>query len=395
MPDGPNLSRFERIGWELWLAPAVAAAVWGVLVARAGGDVVLARSLVFVGGPVVLLAGLFERLGSYLHAPQRRTLLPLPLPPRAHFAAAARPHRIGMLLCAGLGTAALSVALLADLGRAAVPAPTIALVLGDWLWLVVMATLTEPAIAAASAWFGRRFEEDTPARLLQRQAGGGWTLPEAVVHLYAPALGVGTAALLAMPGQLTLDRIADAGANAAALRAVSPGLWTASLAPVAIALGLRLWARPGYATGMFEATAWLHQAMRTLAGPPVPEPAPAFIARMRQPALRLWALQLWRVTPIPSVRMWGLLIAGAWIGWAGALGLPGAAVLGALIALWLVPAVRVATLRPGRAAYLAALPLGPAERAGVCRSAAVLLAMPVVLAVALAAGGTVLQGGAP
>ncbi|MBL4685238.1 MAG: hypothetical protein JKY37_11655, partial [Nannocystaceae bacterium] len=140
-----------------------------------------------------MLAGLFERLGSYLHAPQRRTLLPLPLPPGLHFAAATRPHRVGMLASAALGSVALGIAASADLLPAGASGTTVALLVADWGWLVLLAALTEPAIAAASAWLGRRFEEDSAARRLQLQAGGGWTLPEAVVHLYAPALGVGLA----------------------------------------------------------------------------------------------------------------------------------------------------------------------------------------------------------
>lgn len=389
-PSTPSIARFERLGWELWLAPSVAAAVWGVLVARADGDLALARSLVFIGGPLVLLAGLFERTGSYLHAPHRQQLLPLPLPPAQHFAAAARPHRVGLLASAALGTAALGLALAADLGRTA-PTPTVLLLLVDWLWLVAIAALTEPAIAGAAAWLGRRFDEDTPVRRLQRSVGGGWTLPEAVVHLYAPAVGIGAAALLAMPAQLTCDRLADAMATGAGVEVVTSAAWGATLSGLVGAVALRMWAQRGYAAGMFEATAWLAQATRTLAGPPVPEPAPRWIAGISDPALRLWLLQLWRVTPVPGLRIGALVGVGAWLGVAGAIGVPHVAVLLALTALWLVPAIRVAQLRPRRAALLGALPLPEAARQGRCPAAAWVLAAPPVVALALALTGAALS----
>lgn len=382
---GASLTRFERRGWELWLAPAVASAVWGALIAQADGHLVLARSLVFVGGPLVLLSGLFERLGSYLHAPQRHRLLPLPLHPDLHFRAAQIPHRAGMLASAALGTAAVVLAGIVDLVPAGIDHAAVALLVADWLWLVVLSVLTEPAIAAAAAWLGRRFDDDAPARRLQLQAGGGWTLPEAVVHLYAPALGIGLAALLAMPGQLTLDRLGD-GAPA------SSGLWLASALPLLVALALRLWARRGYAVGMFEATAWLHQAIRTLAGPPIPDPAPRWIERLADPMLRLWALQLWRVTPVPGLRLWALLLVGGWIGVTGKLGLVQVAILVALVALWLVPAVRVAQLRRGREAFASALPLPSTARTGSCPRAAWILAIPPVLALSAAVTGAFVFG---
>lgn len=382
---GPSLARFERRGWELWLAPAVAAAVWGALIAQAGGHIGLARSLVFLGGPLVLLSGLFERLASYLHSPQRHRLLPLPLHPDLHFAAARGPHRAGLLASAVLGTGAVVLGAAADLVPAGVDTTAVALLVADWLWLVVLSTLTEPAIAAAASWLGRRFEDDTSARRLQLYAGGGWTLPEAVVHLYAPALGIGVAALLAMPGQLTLDRIGDGDG-------APSGLIIASVLPLVVALGLRGWARRGYAVGMFEATAWLHQAIRSLAGPPIPEPAPRWVARLTDPMLKLWALQLWRVTPVPGLRLWTLLLVGGWIGVTGKLGLVQVAILAALVALWLVPAVRVARLRPGRQAFASAMPLPAPARTGACPRATWILAVPPVVALFAAVAGAFVFG---
>ena len=144
---------------------------------------------------------------------------------------------------------------------------------------------------------------------------------------------------------------------------------------------------------MFEATAWLHQAIRSLAGPPIPDPAPRWVERLADPMLRLWALQLWRVTPVPGLRLWALLIVGGWIGVSGKLGLVQVAVLVALVALWLVPAVRVAQLRRGRRALVAsALPLPTTARSGACPRAAWILAIPPVLAVTAAVSGAFVFG---
>ena len=76
------------------------------------------------------------------------------------------------------------------------------------------------------------------------------------MHLYAPALGLGLAVLLAMPGQLGL-----AAAQTQGPRAAHAGLL---LAPLVVALAVR-WAAPrSYAGGFFAAVAWLAEAMRSL-----------------------------------------------------------------------------------------------------------------------------------
>ena len=97
------------------------------------------------------------------------------------------------------------------------------------------------------------------------------------MHLYAPALGLGLATLLAMPGQLALALLA-AGQAFAWLHA---GLL---LAPLAIAGLVRVAAPRVYGLGFFEAVAWLAEATRSLAGPPAPPPRPAWVGRLRSPA---------------------------------------------------------------------------------------------------------------
>ena len=71
------------------------------------------------------------------------------------------------------------------------------------------------ALAARDALVQSQQGSLTALVAVYRALGGGWTIPEAVVHLYAPALGVGLVALLAMPGQLWLDRRVDGRARGA------------------------------------------------------------------------------------------------------------------------------------------------------------------------------------
>src|SRR5690606_24229808 len=194
-----------RLPTAWWLSPAIAAAAWwGVMTAVADQPLATQRSLVFLGGPLLLLAGLHARLFGYLHAPDRARWLPLPIVPERHFAAAIASHRPAFWLTAALGVAALLLS-----GPAIAPRIDLAL---EFVWLVIFAAALEPFVAGLSAELGRRFPEDSRAHDLQRSLGGGWTTAEAVVHLYAPAFGLGLAVLLAMPGQLSWEHHVDHGA---------------------------------------------------------------------------------------------------------------------------------------------------------------------------------------
>jgi hypothetical protein len=365
-----TLRRFHPYGFELWLVPALVAAMGCATLASAGADLVLLQGLVFVGGPLLLLAGLHPRLEGYLHARARHSLLPLPLPPTSSWAAARGPHLRGLAWTGVLGLAAVAGG---ALGAGLRGWPVIDLV-GDFLWLWLVAVGLEPVVPALGAWLGRRFAAGRPERRWQERLGGGWTIPEAVVHLYAPALGVGLAALLAMPGQLWLDRFTAGVASPAALA----GGAAAGLA-VAVVLGrvaVRLYAR-----GMFGAVPWVHEAVRTLAGPPVPEPVPRWLLVGRDPLRRLVLRQFWRATPVPGLRLLALLGGAAWIGLAARPSVPAAAIVLALAAVWLVPAARLRALTPGRARLAAPLPLPPAARAGRSSSAWAVLGAPVLAAV--------------
>jgi hypothetical protein len=364
-----------RADWpHAWIAPTLAAACWSL--ALAGSDeLATQRSVVFLGGPLVLLAGLHARLGEYLHGRARERLAALPVAPARHFASGRAGHRRGFALAVGCGLMGIGLGVMASTGD---PRRAAALA-GDFAWLCALAALLEPAIPAVAAYGGRRFPEGHAIRQAQQQLGGGWTSAEAAVHLYAPALGLGLAVLLAMPGQLGLARAVEGGA----LTAVHVGLW---LAPLVIALGIRMAAPRVYARGFFEAVAWLAEATRSLAGPPEPTPRPGWVARIAAPADRLLVTQWLRLTAGPLLRL-GLLVV-----WGGYLLLrevpptgPTVAVGLGLAALWLAPLQTLGRQRRRNAALMAALPLPAAARAGgSARLGLVIAAVPSAVAAAVA-----------
>lgn len=366
------------LAFEAWLAPVVAAAVAGATLAAAPTDLHLLRGWVFVLGPLLWLSGLAPRLHGYLHDPVRLRLLPLPLPGRAHWAAAGRPHRRGLASTAVLGTLAIALACGPKL-----TALEVAGLCADWLWLGLAIALLEPWSPALAAFFGRRFGSES-ARAMQTRLSGGFTLPETTAHLYIPPLVLGVATAVAMPGQLAIDRAVD-GTH------VPSALWGVAIAALSIAaLARPLSGRP-YATAVFEAVPWLGQATRTLAGPPIPIPVPKTIARIRDPALRLFALQLWRTTPVPGLRLGALLSIAAWIGLVAGLTPARAAVVVALATAWIVPGLRV--LLRGAASRAATLAGGPIAAGHAARPAGawVWILAPALVAAALCGLG---RGGA-
>ncbi len=363
----PRLGDFEQ-----WLVVAVAGLVAAAALAGAADDLALARGLVFVGGPLLWLCGMAPRLAGYLHDPARARLVPLPLPPRVHWRAAAAAHHVGALTTTLLGAVAIAGGTAIHFG----PLQVAGLV-GDWLWLSLAVVLVEPWAPAAAAWLGRRFAEDSAARRTQVSLSGGWTLPEASAHLYVPPLCLGVATAIAMPGQLWLDGTIDG-------RSWPTGLLVAALAGPIAAVLLRPLPCHLYGRGVFEAVPWLSQATRTLAGPPIPSPLPGWIERLRRPDVRLFAMQLWRTTPVPGLRLWTLWIVAAWVGLAAGPTLPRVTVVVALAVAWLVPTVRVWTrLAPGRRAALRE-PVG--GRAQPPAAIAVVL-VPVAVAAALVGFG--------
>ena len=329
------------------LAALVAAALWGLLLTGAAAAPLPAqRSLLFTTSPLLFLPGLHRRLEGYLHAPERLRHLPHPLAPAAHWRSARAGHRRGVLLALFAGQLALTLAARAS----SLPAADHRALAGDLLWITLLVALVEPVIPALAALGGRRFPPSHPLAAAQHQLGGGWTTPEAVVHLYAPALGLALGLALAMPGQLALERY---GLAAPALP------WLA--APLALALLLRLAAPLAYAHGLWEAVPRLHEAIRTLAGPPRPEHAPAWLRHL-PPALRLDLIQLGRLSPLLGLRL-ALLLA-----WAVVLRLRAA------------PPPPLLRQRPARRRLLASLPISASLRAGrpALATWALLLAPPLL-----------------
>jgi hypothetical protein len=107
------------------------------------------------------------------------------------------------------------------------------------------------------------------------------------------------------------------------------------------------------------------------------------VSRLRAPALRLLAMQLWRTTPVPGLRMWTLLLVAAWVGLVAGPTLPRVTVVAALALAWLVPTVRVLTrLAPSRAAAL-----GPSARPLAPSWGWTLVLAPVLVAAALVVVG--------
>jgi type IV secretory pathway VirB2 component (pilin) len=333
------------------------------------------RSLAFLGGPLLLLAGLHARLFGFLHAPDRARWLPLPIVPERHFAAALSSHRPAFWWTVALGIAALLLA--APDGTTASGIPARLGLASGFVWLSLMAVALEPFVAGVSAEFGRRFPPETRAHELQRSLGGGWTTAEAVVHLYAPAFGIALAVLLAMPGQLSWEHYLDHGV----LNTRQVGI---GAAPLLVALGLRLMAIRLYRRGVWEAVPWLVEATRTLAGPPQPEPTPVWARRVRDPWTRLLVIQFWRVTPLPGLRLALLLAVTAFVPPSSG---PAIALWLAAIGAWVVPAGTLARDRVARARLAGALPLHQSRRSGRPGVLVVVaLLAPVVLS------GTVLAG---
>lgn len=364
------LRRWERSHWSDWLVPAAGASLWSlVLLTVSERDVELRRSLIFMGGPALLLSGLHARTTGYLHAQGRARLLVLPLHPAQHFRAARRRHLRGLGATGALGCLAILFASAAggvdrvELG-----------LLADWLALVATAAGIEPAASATAAWLGRRFPPESTPHGLQQMVSGGWTLPEAAPHLYVPALGLGVAVGLALPVQLALDRFVDG-------TGVVPGLaWAAAFA-LAGAVAAYALAPRVYARGVFEAVPLLAEASRTLAGPPTPDPAPTWISGMG-PMLRLLVLQYWRLTPVPALRLGIVAAINVWLWMSDApLDPSRIAVLLVSLLLWLVPATTVSRARASRARVCSALPLPAPQRAGRHLGAVALLWSPAVLSV--------------
>jgi hypothetical protein len=242
--------------------------------------------------------------------------------------------------------AACAPALLGSAGPAL--APRLWLV-AELAWLLALASAVERIGAGAAAAAGRRIEGG-PLGEWQASIAGGWTAPEAAIHLWWPALAIAMSAALALPGQLALEWWVDGRAVTPAILAT---LLPAALLPFAPQLGASLYAR-----GVFEAVPWLHEASRTLQGPPIPERAPLCLNTIRDPARRIVWLQAWRVSPTPGLRAACLVVVPGLV-WSWGLGPYSTAwaLWLASCAAWTLPFASLAALTAERRRLFAALPL--------------------------------------
>ena len=271
-----------------------------------------AQTTDLVLGSLLVVSGVHARNYPFLHAPSVRMTMPWAIDAARVWQRALVRQRRLLLVCLAC---TLSV-----FGTAVACLPSLR---ARMLWaaiqgvgLLTAAAAAEPLIAGLSSRWGRRFPEGHPLHAAQRQLSGGWTRAEAVVHLYAGAGALAMTVLVAMITQLLAIRAAHG-----TLRPLDPetspdalllaGAWVASpllLAPVTAAAGRRL-----YTSSMRASTPWLHEAIKTLAGPPTPAAAPFWIRWIPSPTLRLWALQRARTTPLLTAR---LVAPSAWAAWA-------------------------------------------------------------------------------
>ncbi len=290
-------------------------------------------------------------------APERERLLPLPIEPARHFQAAHRAHRRGL---------ALTIAARRRGDRRGDPARRAPLRLAARRFPVARAG-GDPDRAGGgrvAAYAGRRFPADHWIAEAQQFGAGGWTTEEAAVHLYAPALGIGLATLVAMPGQLTLARPGRArGGDVAALDAAGGA---DARGPVVGATRGRQAVRGRVVGGGAVAQPRRRDG---LAGTGAPPPRPAFVAAPAQPDPAARRDRLLRLCArCCACALVALLLASGWLVFRDLPpDAPRIALWCALAALWLSPLQVLARERQRNAALLAALPLPAPERSGRLR----------------------------
>ncbi|MEE9386528.1 MAG: hypothetical protein V3V08_24195 [Nannocystaceae bacterium] len=352
----PDLAVWRSPGTAMF-APALVAAGWLLaLGATTSDDLASRRALLFVGGPLLLMAGIHGRLEPYLHAPERARLLPLPLAARAHWLSSRGYHLPQLLGTVSLGVAALAVG---TLWPSAQPQwQGIYELTALWLWLAVFALPCELLIAGSAAALGRRFPIGSLPYRTQEKVTGGWTSREAAVHLYAPALAVGVAVLLALPGQLSITRAFEGHT----LRA---GHIAASVTPFVVALAMPTAGCRLYRRGIWEAVAWLSEMIKTLAGPPLPVACPPWVSHIPSPLAQILILRMLRLSPFTRLRFVAVVGSGLYLALrtAGPT-LPSAVTFTVVVMCWLLPLRPVAGQRGRPQTWLATLPLPAAQRQG-------------------------------
>ena len=145
------------------------------------------------------------------------------------------------------------------------------------------------------------------------------------------------------------------------------------------------WGRRWYCRPSWAAIPWLHESIQTLAGPPTPTPAPAWVRVIPSPVLRVHVTRVARTTPLFTARLLAPTI------WAAAVlsqtVSPGAVTqtLGMILAVgWLKPALELVSTVTNPDPVLAALPSTWATPGRLQRwSLWVMVATPAVVPLAL------------
>ena len=361
------------------LLPCVGAAVWILVLGDSQASADGQQSLLFILGPLLLLVGIHSRLAYFLHDPIRFKLIPLPLHPIGHWRSAIRSHRMQLMATAAAGTTALA---LSSSLNPLIQRPLATALICQWAALCLVAFGVEPLAAGLQSALGRRFEQATKSEAsamleFQSYISGGWTTPEAAIHLYAPALAIGLSTLLAMPLQLIIQYNLSRAGEPTALVVASAII--AAICLAAVFLGRRL-----YTEGLFESVPWLFEAIRTLAGPPIPEVAPAWVRNIKSPTIRLVLIQFMRVTPLPYLR------AGLTVAWAAGLLMgqlyAATVIIGTTVAagIWIVPNLQLYRNAHKRASLCGGLPLAGNARRGTPTSVHYVVLLPAAALFAIA-----------
>ena len=211
------------LGRDLWLREG----------ARAFGDILYYAVVATAGVPTL------EAQWALYERPDRLALLPLPLPPRAHFADAVRVL-VARVCPLGLAVAGLAVGPL--LGGA--PAARALVTCGTTVGAFAIAVTSGLGLAALAGRAAMR-SDDVRWQQVRASLAGGWAAPEHAPFFWSPGLSVALAAV----------------STAAVARGAVP-----AGAAVALALGLALAGRRAYGRALFQVAPLTAEHARSLLG---------------------------------------------------------------------------------------------------------------------------------
>lgn len=348
------LPRFKQPPYN-WVAPALALTFGGsVLASHASESDQAIRNLLFLGGPLILFSGIHDRICSFIHADERYLLLHNPIESQDHWRQAMQSfsRQLAFIAVAGTATIVASQFLHPDPGDVLQQTIQGLIYASEWLWLCLFVGLLEPIGCAFAALAGRRYSGSSWVSEMQHTLSNGWTTPEATIHLYAPAVSLATATLLALPGQLTLARLFTESD-------IQTRYLSASLTPLIIAIFLRFfWAPHAYYKNVWYAVPWLEEARKSLGDFDQASPVPIWIRQIRDPVFKLIAIQWLRLTPLPHLRLLALLGYSIWLFFdQSSPSLIDVSIGSILIAWWILPTHKVFSQKKRISQLCSPLPL--------------------------------------